>query len=231
MSLLDLRNPGRPIHVGVILFNTLTEHLDVAPIGYFSTISRSFLENAPPGLFPEELKRQTPDFAFHWVTEDGETPGNLTGNMKVIPTDSFTTCPPLDIIIIGAMGGTTYTPSETELTFLRKSYEHCTALLLICAGFQPALAAGLLQGKTATAPRPMLAMVKQMAPGTNWVEKRYVRDGKIWTTGSLLNGFDMVAAFGRESWGGEGSLLEGFVVEGAWPDRDVDYKDVGGWGV
>ncbi|KAL3470435.1 hypothetical protein BJX99DRAFT_267450 [Aspergillus californicus] len=203
--LLDLRNPGRPIHVGAILFNTLTEHLDVAPLGYFSSISREFLEDLPPDVLPADLKAQAMDFVFHWVTEDGKTPGRLTGNMNVIPTDSFATCPPLDIVILGA-NDFSHTLTPTETAFLQKSYEDCTALLLVCAGFRPALMAGLLEGKMATAPRVFLNGVREMAPNVNWVEKRYVRDGKIWTTGALLNGFDMVAAFGREMWGGEGSL-------------------------
>ncbi|PLB52813.1 DJ-1/PfpI family protein [Aspergillus steynii IBT 23096] len=228
MSPIDLRNPGRPIHVGVIVFDTVTEHLDVAPVGYFSSISSDFLKDAPPQLLPDELKRQAPNFVFHWVTEDGNKPANLTGNTKVVATDSFDTCPALDIVVLGAMPAS-YQPSQTELAFLRKSYEDCTALLLVCGGFQAALAAGILEGKTATAPRPVLAMVNHMAPGTNWVQKRYVRDGKVWTTGSLLNGFDMVAAFGREIWGGRGSFLEILEPEGAWPNRDLDYKDTTEW--
>jgi transcriptional regulator GlxA family with amidase domain len=122
-----------------------------------------------------------------------------------------------------------YQATEAEIAFLRKTHDDCTALLLVCAGFQPALVAGLLEGKTATAPRPFLATMKQSAPGVNWIQKRYVRDGKIWTTGSLLNGFDMVAAFGRESWGGEGTVVNVLTQEGGWPDRDVDYKDIQMW--
>ncbi|KAJ6079648.1 hypothetical protein N7467_009401 [Penicillium canescens] len=225
MSPIDLRNPGRPIRVGVILFNTLTEHLDVAPVGYFSSISREFLKTVP---LPDELKKGAPDFTFHWVNEDGKTPGKLTENMETTPTDSFASCPPLDIAIVGAMSFN-YQATEAEIAFLRKTHDDCTALLLVCAGFQPALVAGLLEGKTATAPRPFLATMKQSAPGVNWIQKRYVRDGKIWTTGSLLNGFDMVAAFGRESWGGEGTVVDVLTQEGGWPDRDVDYKDIQMW--
>ncbi|KAL4876296.1 DJ-1/PfpI family protein [Aspergillus karnatakaensis] len=228
MSPIDLRNPGRSIHVGVILFNSVTEHLDIAPAGYFSTLSKDFLDHAPPELLPEEFKPLALDIVYHWVTEDGKTPATLTGNLKVLPTDSFETCPTLDIVLIGALVGQ-YQVSETEKAFLRKAYEDSTALLLVCGGFQPALAAGLLEGKTATAPRPILSTVKKLAPGVNWVEKRYVRDGKIWTTGSLLNGLDMVAAFGRETWGGKRFLVDDFVPEGAWPDRDVDYKDAAEW--
>ncbi|KAL4943087.1 hypothetical protein BDV06DRAFT_150529 [Aspergillus oleicola] len=226
-SLVDLRNPGRPIHVGVVLLNSTTELLDIAPVGFFSSISHNFLKDFPAEMCPDEMKAQAPDFVFHWVTESGEAPASLTGNMNVVPTDSFTSCPELDIILLGA-AKLTYHASETELAFLRKAYASCSALLCICGGFEPILSAGLLEGKTATAPRQLLPMLRGTAPNTNWVEKRYVNDGKIWTTGILLNGLDMVVAFGRSVWGQQGGLVDMAAAFGDWPERDVDYKDGGG---
>ncbi|PWY83872.1 hypothetical protein BO94DRAFT_557697 [Aspergillus sclerotioniger CBS 115572] len=203
----DLRNPGRPIHVGVVLLNTVTEHLDIAPVGFFHNISKDFIKTLPPFAMTDEVRSQALDFVTHWVTEDGKTPGVLSGNLKVIPTDSFTTCSPLDIILIGA-GQTGYQATETEKAFLRKCYSECSAFLSVCGASDALLATGILEGKTATGPRSFLPLFRQIAPGTNWVEKRWVRDEKIWTTGTLLNGLDMIAAFGTEMWGGEGSLVE-----------------------
>lgn len=90
----------------------------------------------------------------------------------------------------------------------------------------PALAAGLLEGKTATAPRALLGMLRAQSPGVNWVEKRWANDGKLWTSGALNNGLDMMAAFESEVWGGEGTLAEHMLRWGSVPRRDVDYKDV-----
>lgn len=85
---------------------------------------------------------------------------------------------------------------------------------------------GALQGKTATAPQFMLDMVRKAAPDTNWVEKRWARDGKVWTSGTLLNGQDMMVAFAKETWGKEkGSLITNWTKGGGWPNRDVDFKD------
>lgn len=81
-----------------------------------------------------------------------------------------------------------YTLTPGEVAFVRKCHEHCEALLFICGGFLVALQSGLLEGKTATAPRPMLKMLRQMNPEVQWVERRWARDGKIWTSGALLNG-------------------------------------------
>ncbi|KAL4863483.1 hypothetical protein BDV12DRAFT_206469 [Aspergillus spectabilis] len=228
MAPIDLRNPGRPIHVGVILLNSVTELLDIAPFGFFSSISRSFLNDMPSAVCPDEIKTQAPEFVFHWVTETGDVPATLTGSMSVVPTDSFRSCPQLDIALLGATK-VNYIPSQTELAFVRKVHDSCTALLTVCGGFDPVLRAGLLEGKTATAPRLFLPMLRQSAPGVDWVEKRYVVDGKIWTTGELLNGMDMIAAFGRSVWGArgeaEGGFVEMLIPGGSWPERDVDYRD------
>ncbi|BCS27838.1 uncharacterized protein APUU_60887S [Aspergillus puulaauensis] len=227
-SPIDLRNPGRPIHVGVVLLNSVTEQLDIAPVGFFSGISSSFLKDIPPPMCPDELKAQAPDFVFHWVTETGDTPAALTANMNVVPTDSFTTCPQLDIVLLGATK-ITYRASETEKAFLRKIHDTCAAFLCVCGGFEPVLSAGLLQGKTATAPRFLIPSLRESAPDTNWVERRYVADGKIWTTGVLLNGLDMVVAFARNVWGGQDGEGPGIVdvmaSTGGWPQRDVEYRD------
>lgn len=124
-----------------------------------------------------------------------------------------------------------YTPNEAELAYVRKAFGECSAFLTICGGVDVPRAAGLLDGKTATGPRPFLPMLRQMAPGTNWLEKRWVRDGKLWTSSTLLNGTDMMLAFAKETWGkraaeGEPSLVDIAGQLGAWPVRDLDFKDV-----
>jgi transcriptional regulator GlxA family with amidase domain len=121
---------------------------------------------------------------------------------------------------------TGYTLTSGEKAFLQRCNNESTALLFICGGFEAALQAGILAGKTATGPRPMVPMLQQMAPDVNWVTKRWANDGKIWTSGALLNGTDMTAAFVTKYFGGEGSLVEFGLRLGGYPIRDIDYKDV-----
>jgi transcriptional regulator GlxA family with amidase domain len=121
--------------------------------------------------------------------------------------------------------GVNYQPNETELAYVRKAYEESTAFITICGGIQAPLLAGVLKGKSATGPRPLLPMAKLQAPDTEWHEKRWHRDGKLWTSGALLNGLDLMAAFVTEYWGGEGSLVEFMLHLGHYPVRDVNYAD------
>lgn len=127
---------------------------------------------------------------------------------------------------MGAHNDPNYALTPGEIAFLQKCNEDCVAQLFVCGGFLAGLQAGLLKGKTATAPRPMIGMLQQGSPDVNWVAKRWAHDGKIWTSGALLNGTDMTKAFAMEVWGGEGGLVEFSTRLGGYPDRDIDYKDV-----
>ncbi|KAI0012851.1 class I glutamine amidotransferase-like protein [Xylariaceae sp. FL0662B] len=223
---LNLAKPDRTVHVGVILLNSTTEILDVAPIDFIYRLSHAAVDVLPDELCPPHFKAQAIDLQFHWVSENGPvTNSQLTSTISLTPTDSFKTCPPLDIVLMGAEKPG-YVANEAELTFVRKCWEDCQAFITICAGLLTPLRAGILEGKTATAPRILLESLRRQAPGTNWVEKRWVRDGKLWSSGALLNGLDLMANFVAEFWGGEGTLAEFAAKFGAWPDRDIDYKDV-----
>jgi putative intracellular protease/amidase len=97
--------------------------------------------------------------------------------------------------------------------------------LTICGGFMPAQLAGVLVGKTATAPRFMVSELQKQDARTNWVEKRYVRDGKVWTSGTLLNGLDLMREFMLEYWP---ELTRITIPLAGLPVRDVDYPDTDG---
>ncbi|KAK4222637.1 class I glutamine amidotransferase-like protein [Podospora fimiseda] len=228
----NLSKPNRPIHIGIILMAGETEILDVAPIDMIHGLTKQFIDPIPDALVDPELKSQALEKVhFHWISEAGSSvPSRLTGGISLVPTDNFATCPGLDIVLIGAHN-IGYNPSEGELAFTRKVFDECTAFITVCAGVEVPLRAGLLQGKTATGPKEFLPMLRGASPGTNWVEKRWVRDGKLWTSGALLNGMDLIRAFGEEVWGSgkEGNGLVGRMLDmGSFPVRNVDYADVDG---
>lgn len=119
-----------------------------------------------------------------------------------------------------------YEPNEAELAYTRKAFDECVAFLTICAGVDALVRIGALEGKTATAPAFMIDICRKASPDTNWVTKRWARDGKIWTSGTLLNGTDMVVAFAKEFWEKDkDSLITMEIQTSGWPIRDVDFKD------
>ncbi|KAK2592699.1 hypothetical protein QQS21_009600 [Conoideocrella luteorostrata] len=225
MSPFDLSNPDRPVRVGVILMNGVTELLDVAPIDLFHGMSKAFTDQLIDEFITPAMRSQALDMECIWVSEVGPTDQNrLTSGLNITPTHSFEDCPPLDIAIIGA-NNFGYTPNETELDFVRKTYSSCSAFITVCGGMVVPLRAGVLSGKTATAPRFMLDMLKEQSPEVQWVEKRWVRDGKLWTSGALLNGMDLGTAFVQEVWAERKELVDFLLRVGSWVSRDLDYKD------
>lgn len=90
------------------------------------------------------------------------------------------------------------TPAEQE--FIRAKYAEVSAVLTVCTGIMPALQSGIIAGR-ATAPRAMLPFLSQVAPDVEWVDKRWTTsdDGKLWSSGAVTNGLDMMAAFVREA--------------------------------
>jgi transcriptional regulator GlxA family with amidase domain len=144
-----------------------------------------------------------------------------------ITQDSFETCPPLDIVLIGAhFPG--YDPNEAELAFIRKAHSDCAAFLTICGGFVPAQLAGVLVGKTCTAPRFMVAELQKQDPRTTWVERRCNHDGKIWTSGALLNGLDMMREFMLMYWP---ELTKITIPLSGQPVRSAEYVGTDGFPV
>jgi transcriptional regulator GlxA family with amidase domain len=130
-------------------------------------------------------------------------------------------------VLIGAHN-VGYKPTEAELAYVRKAWGESTAFLTICGGVEVPRLAGVLHGRTATAPTVSLGQYRQESPETNWVEKRWVHDGKLWTSGALLNGTDMMHNFVKETWGKPptGVVVDFLLTVGAWPNRDIDFKDV-----
>lgn len=87
MSIVDLRNPGRAIHAGVILMNSETEILDVAPIDLLHGMTPAWLNSFPDEWLSPQLKKQAIDIQFHWVNESGK-PARITSGMTLNVTVS-----------------------------------------------------------------------------------------------------------------------------------------------
>ncbi|KAI4278260.1 MAG: hypothetical protein LQ337_001141 [Flavoplaca oasis] len=190
-----------PLKVGVLLCST-TQLMDVAPLDMLGMIDKFYAQS-----YPEHIAANALEIKYYFVNETGESPHSMTGGFKLAVTHSISSCPPLDILLIGGPPPT-YRPSEAVQHFIRTQYQHVRHLLTICTGYTPALYSGVLDGKTATAPRGLLPMLKEEKPDVKWVEKRWVRDGKVWSSGAVANGMDMMACFMKEEFKEQGALTE-----------------------
>ncbi|RMZ83945.1 hypothetical protein DV737_g1372, partial [Chaetothyriales sp. CBS 132003] len=130
------------------------------------------------------------------------TTGKLNFQLTADITSSSVAPGTLDILVIpGPDPAARPSPAMTE--FIRShANADTTDILVICTGSFLAAHTGVLDGKTATGPRPLVeSHLKKFFPKVNWTDdRRWVVDesGKLWTSGAITNGLDLVAEYLRK---------------------------------
>lgn len=123
--------------------------------------------------------------------------------LKIIPDHSFLSCPALDYLLIpGGMGTRVEVNNQELIYFIRKQSKNCKNMLSVCTGSFLLHAAGLLTHRKSTTHWMSLDRLKAFQE-INVVEKRYVKDGNIWTSAGISAGIDMTLAFIAEIAGKE----------------------------
>lgn len=126
-----------------------------------------------------------------------ETGGLITCSKKlqIASTYSFQSCPKLDYLLIpGGIGTRTEIYNKALITFIQSQAQSCDKILSVCTGALLLQAAGLLKGRKATTYWQILESFKKDL-NIEVVEKRYVKDGNIWTSAGISAGIDMALAF------------------------------------
>ena len=117
-----------------------------------------------------------------------EEPIHAWGGLTVVATTTYQQCPPLDVIIMGAMAPQVFSDPETN-AFLREQAEYDPYLIGICAGALMLGAAGLLKGRRATTNFQCIDRLNEfdcdVVEGGSVVE-----DGKLITAGPATGGFE-----------------------------------------
>ncbi|KAF8997850.1 class I glutamine amidotransferase-like protein [Cyathus striatus] len=130
---------------------------------------------------------------------DDENPKNSDFAQSVVPTHTFETVPPLDVLILP--GGRA---NENVVKFIQKVYPTLQYLFTVCTGSGIAARAGVLDGKNATTNKMVWSKTTALRPQVNWVtHARWVTDGNIWTSSGITAGIDAMLAFVAEIYGKE----------------------------
>ncbi|WP_407521982.1 DJ-1/PfpI family protein [Methylobacterium oryzisoli] len=150
---------------------------------------------------PYEVFASTPDTRVHLVWKDLEPVASATG-LPLVPTATFATCPPLDVLCVpGGAGVNALLEDEAVLGFLRERAGQARYVTSVCTGALVLGAAGLLAGKRATTHWNALDFLPRF--GAEPVEARIVQDGTLITAGGVTSGIDfglavVAALLGRE---------------------------------
>jgi transcriptional regulator GlxA family with amidase domain len=120
-----------------------------------------------------------------------EEPVKCYNGMIITPHVSFSDTPELDYILIpGGIGTRKEAKNNFLIDFVANRTKTCKVILSVCTGSFILHSAGLLKNKKATTHFSMLDNLRSFTD-VEVVEKRFVKDGKVWTSAGVSAGIDM----------------------------------------
>lgn len=120
-----------------------------------------------------------------------DRPVKCYNGMILTPHKSFANVPKLDYLLVpGGMGTRKEVKNKILIDFVASQAENCKIILSVCTGSFILHSAGLLKSKKATTHFSMLDNLRDL-DGVEVVEKRFVKDGKVWTSAGVSAGMDM----------------------------------------
>jgi cyclohexyl-isocyanide hydratase len=137
---------------------------------------------------PVQFLSRLPGAKVHIASKDGG-PVSTDCGFGILPTTSFANCPQADIICVPGGHGVRQAIADAAIVgFVREQAKRATWITSVCTGSFVLGAAGLLQGKRATAHWAYTHLLPLF--GATYEEARVVRDGNLVTAGGVTSGID-----------------------------------------
>ena len=116
---------------------------------------------------------------------------------QVLPTHTFATAPPLDVLIVPGGPGTRDAVAMVScIEFVTQIYPSLKYLISICTGAIIVAQAGVVDGMSGTTNKRAWKWVTSSRPQVKWVEKaRWHVDGKWWSGSGVSAGTDVAFAW------------------------------------
>jgi cyclohexyl-isocyanide hydratase len=150
---------------------------------------------------PYEVFTKMPDTRLHLVWKS-LAPLTVAGGMQMLPSITFSECPPLDLICIPGGSGMNPLLNDSEtLEFIRRQARSARYVTSVCTGALVLGAAGLLKGKRAATHWMSRDMLSEF--GATPVADRVTIDGNIITGGGVTAGVDFGITVAAELFGPE----------------------------
>ncbi|KAF5011883.1 hypothetical protein FDECE_2016 [Fusarium decemcellulare] len=182
------RAKGKPVNFGVVVFPAF-QALDVfGPLDALNILSRSNKMNLytiAPTLEPVSTK-----------LVGNNVPQESDFGQRILPTHTFETAPPLDVLIVPGGQGTRAPSVTPAIEYIKATYPSLQYLITVCTGSGLAARAGVLDGKRATTNKLSWDSTVALRPEVNWIHHaRWVEDGNIWTSSGISAGIDVTFAW------------------------------------
>ena len=138
---------------------------------------------------PLQVLARLPDSATHIVAKT-QAPVPSDCGLGLVPTHTFATCPPLDLICVpgGSQGVVDALADPDTIAFVRKQAAGAKYVTSVCTGAFILGVAGLLKGRRATTHWAFADLLPLV--GATHEKARIVRDGNVITAGGVTSGID-----------------------------------------
>lgn len=150
--------------------------------------------SATGGVLPSyEVFARSDRFFVYTVAQTME-PVPLSGGLNVLPDHTFTevesgAVPAPDVVVVPAVADPRGGGEASLREWLSTRYAAGARMLGVCAGSRLLAAAGLLDGRKATASWSDLPALERRHPEADWIRGRhYVEDGAVVTTAGIASG-------------------------------------------
>ncbi|KAJ2915263.1 hypothetical protein MD484_g5131, partial [Candolleomyces efflorescens] len=170
----------------------------VGPVAYLHTHSLSVMERP---VIPPSITAKAPIINWYYISSEGTLdPVSASAGPPHIPTVDLASCPPIDYLLVpGANSSRPFSPALS--TFIHERFPALKGLLTVCTGSTLFAQTGLLDGVHVASNKVALkymAETGRLNRKVKWVgDRRFVRDGKIWSAAGITSGLDLAAEFAR----------------------------------
>ena len=169
-----------PLHIGVMMESI--QFADIACIDILGNLSTDYVKSM--GEFDKSALAMLPESAemvFHYISTTLE-PASMTPSMKICPNVTYDDAPRnLDILVIGGPMLSHRPPAADR--FMKEAAAETKLIMTTCVGSLWLASAGVLDGRKATTNRGALPVARALYPQVEWLDQRWVVDGKFWTAG------------------------------------------------
>ena len=142
---------------------------------------------------------KAPIIVWYYISSD-LTPIEATSGPLQIPSHTYADCPPIDYLFVPGPDPAAPLP-EGCAAFLQERVPKLKALLTVCTGSMAIAQAGVLDGLHVCSNKIALKQFVEagkLNKKVKWVgDRRWIVDGKVWSSAGITAGIDLSAEFAR----------------------------------